>query len=826
MKTTLSYLFLLLIFTEASSQVRIASFSPAAAVKGAAVKITGADFNPSPDSNIVYFGACRAKVNIATPTFLNVTVPAGASCDYITVTDLSTNLTAWSSEKFNLTFPWCGTVNATSFETPAIHYSAFLYHLPSFTGPSQFKSASIKDLDGDGKPDIAIAGSDLAALTVLRNNNNPGYVTGFQNRSDIYVRKSKEYPLQVLAGDIDGDGKPELLLSKADSNLFMVFKNNCSPGTISFSLPTRFNTGDSAVSLAIGDLNMDGKTDVAVTDYNDNTVSVFKNISTGGNILFGSAVKFTTGDKPVSVSIGDLDGDRRPDLIISNQGSKTLSAFRNTSIPGTISFAARIDIPSIFAYNTALGDLDGDGRMDLVAVNKPDTLVSVFMNTGTVGNISFATRLNLRANFSPEWVVLSDLDGDGKADISVTETNSGNAASVSIFPNLSSTGNFSFGQRVNIVNPSYLTLAMTNNDLDGDGRTDMLNVDDGSSISLFRNKSCSGPCVNSASTINEVYCISYESPSGKYIWTQSGTYSDTIPNAAGCDSFMTFNIIIDTVNTGVTQNGDTLIADAANAVYQWIRCSDKTIIQGETNSSFIPQFNGRYAVVVTQNGCSDTSVCYNITGRPCTNSQSLNTVVACKSYLSPSGKTIWKNAGLYADTIPNAAGCDSIILIHLTIYKPYYDVHQDGRRLYVNQNPAYFYQWMDCNSNSIINKETNASFTAMTNGSYAIIVKDGSCIDTSSCYIISNVGVEENSHVAGLKIYPNPSSGSFTIDVKNPPGSGCKLQITDMPGRTVMSSTVTSPGMVIKVNSLQAGIYFVRLISENGSTFCEKIVVH
>jgi hypothetical protein len=97
------------------------------------------------------------------------------------------------------------------------------------------------------------------------------------------------------------------------------------------------------------------------------------------------------------------------------------------------------------------------------------------------------------------------------------------------------------------------------------------------------------------------------------VWTKSGTYFDTIPNALGCDSFITINLTVNMVNIGVTHNHNTLSANAMGATYQWLDCEPGFLtLLGETNRIFTASFNGDYAVIVSENSCVDTSICYTI----------------------------------------------------------------------------------------------------------------------------------------------------------------------------------------------------------------------
>lgn len=114
---------------------------------------------------------------------------------------------------------------------------------------------------------------------------------------------------------------------------------------------------------------------------------------------------------------------------------------------------------------------------------------------------------------------------------------------------------------------------------------------------------------STSNIITEFACVSYTAPSGA-VFTASGTYTDLIPNAAGCDSVLTINLTITTVDVSTTLSGDTLTAGAAGAAYQWIDCDNgNAAVSGATNQTFTPATSGNYAVIVTENSCTDTSAC-------------------------------------------------------------------------------------------------------------------------------------------------------------------------------------------------------------------------
>lgn len=121
-----------------------------------------------------------------------------------------------------------------------------------------------------------------------------------------------------------------------------------------------------------------------------------------------------------------------------------------------------------------------------------------------------------------------------------------------------------------------------------------------------------------ASSFTDVHtaCNSFTWIDGNTYTSDNNTATVTLTNAAGCDSVVTLDLIIQSVLTTVTPSGQvTLTADAISAQYQWVDCNDNyAAIAGETGQSFTASANGDYAVIVTANGCTDTSACYNITG--------------------------------------------------------------------------------------------------------------------------------------------------------------------------------------------------------------------
>jgi hypothetical protein len=111
----------------------------------------------------------------------------------------------------------------------------------------------------------------------------------------------------------------------------------------------------------------------------------------------------------------------------------------------------------------------------------------------------------------------------------------------------------------------------------------------------------------------------YLCPGATYVYngttlTQGGIYADTLINSQGCDSIVQLNLVQLLVDTGVTQNGFSLVADHVSPTYKWLDCNNGyAVIPGATAQTFTPTLPGSYAVVVSQSGCTDTSNCHYIT---------------------------------------------------------------------------------------------------------------------------------------------------------------------------------------------------------------------
>ena len=186
-------------------------------------------------------------------------------------------------------------------------------------------------------------------------------------------------------------------------------------GDGTFRPQARFAAGSSPNSVAIGDVNGDGRPDLVTANNGSDDVSVLLG---NGDGTFRPQARFAAGSSPYSVAIGDVNGDGRPDLVTANNGSGDVSVLLGNG-DGTFQPQARFAAGS-GPSSVAIGDVNGDGRPDLVTANAGSDDVSVLLN---LGSTTFASPAQITASIRIKPRV-ADLDSDGIADVIVSD-NSG-----------------------------------------------------------------------------------------------------------------------------------------------------------------------------------------------------------------------------------------------------------------------------------------------------------------------------------------------------------------------------------------------------------------
>ena len=328
----------------------------------------------------------------------------------------------------------------------------------SFTGGPGFPVTfvAIGDLNGDGKPDLVVGhGNSNTHVSILLN----AGAGSFSAPTDVTT--AGEYTASAAIADFDADGRPDLAVANLQfpAGVSVLLNTTAFDPAGTYGPATNFGAGTRPVSVAIGDVNANGKPDLAVANLGSNDISRLLNTGVGA---FGAATNFALGAPPNAVAIGDLNGDGKLDLAVAeNFVSSRASILLNTgagAFGGATSFSAGLDPRAV-----AIGDLNHDGKPDLAVANAIDNTVSVLLNTGPG---TFGPATSFPAGITPTSIAIGDLNRDGVPDLAVT--NEGNNT-VSMFLG---TGTGSFDTATNFL-VGFLPSSVAIGDLNADGHPDL-----------------------------------------------------------------------------------------------------------------------------------------------------------------------------------------------------------------------------------------------------------------------------------------------------------------------------------------------------------------
>jgi hypothetical protein len=522
-----------------SAQPAISSFSPASGPVGTTVTITGANFSTTPANNIVFFGAVKANVTTASANSLTVTVPGGSTYQPITVT--TGGLTGYSARQFIATFTGGGQINSSCF-SDRIDSTTDLHP----------NGIAIIDFDGDGKPDIATPNNystsgQPASISILRNTSSVAGIAFAQ----VQNINNGVATYTLAGGDIDGDGKQDIVAcSIADFNI-SVFRSTSVVGNISFAPKVDYTTVSGVHGIAIRDIDGDGKPDITVVNHLSTSMSVYRNTSTPGIISFAPKVDFTILAGAESIVTGDMDGDSKPDIAITNTLFNSFSTFRNTSTAGNISFSARVDIATggtNAPEGISIGDLDGDLKADVAVVITNNTGIcgtQLYRNTSTVGSIAFNYTLTVTGvnGTTAYHATFGDINGDGKPDIAMSNTG---ADQVQVYQNNSTVGTLAFGS-ANSFPGIFGPYAVAIGDMNADGKPELVasefTLD---KVSVFKN-SCGSPAVTSFTPVSAA--------SGSTVTITGSNFTGITSVTFGGISATSFSVINSTTISAVVGTG-------------------------------------------------------------------------------------------------------------------------------------------------------------------------------------------------------------------------------------------------------------------------------
>jgi Bacterial Ig-like domain (group 3)/FG-GAP-like repeat len=463
------------------------------------------------------------------------------------------------------------------------------------TGRAFSEVIASADLNGDGYADVVVGNCCDGSIGI----------TVFLSLPDGSLGPGANYGTNgsltsVAIADFNGDGIPDIAaLDLGSSNGVQIFYGNSTPRGTFTTGPSYYTNGSGAGGIKNGAFNQivtgnfnqtarnqDGQTDIAVANYADNTVSVLLNDGSGkGTFLPAVTYTLSAGGKAQTIATADVNHDGFLDLVVTNYGSTGAVSVLLGQADGTFLAAAPTTFPFNYPGNIALGDLDGDGKLDLaVTIDDATKGTGVAVAKGN-GDGTFQTAFlfatttlqdtNLELNQAyPGDVKIFDLNGDSKNDLIYSNASFGTKPDYGTVGVLYNTGTNPFATGMFYDPVEYaagsVVYSLALADVNNDGAMDVVMADDfyagvtvmlngsgsGSTVASSANPSIVGTSVsftaNAAATVRGITAV----PTGTVTFLDGSTSLGTAALTAGAATFATTGLAIGTHSITAQYSGD------------------------------------------------------------------------------------------------------------------------------------------------------------------------------------------------------------------------------------------------------------------------------
>jgi hypothetical protein len=340
----------------------------------------------------------------------------------------------------------------------------------------------------------------------------------------------------------------------------------------------------------------------------------------------------------------------------------------------------------------------------------------------------------------------------------------------------------------------------------------------GSNIASLGNTQYFSTCVGCINVTGEETYTGCEGD-GYEVIVNGNTYDEDTPTgtetlieaaANGCDSIVTINLTF-----LPTATGEETYTGCANDGYE-------VIVNGTTYDEANPTGTETFAGQAA-NGC-DSIVTINLTFL--SNITGTDVITACGSFEWIDGVTYTESNNTATFTIPSSAGCDSLVLLNLTIQPALITtvtevVNSNGMLVLIADQPSGTYQWVDCDNNfEPITNANNRTFLPQVNGNYAVELSNGLCTETSACVNINSLSAEVFKKQV-VRVYPNPTKDIVNVETA---GSEGMIEVVDALGRSMGTTQIKSEVTTINLSEFNKGVYLLRIIQQN-ETYTIRVVL-
>jgi len=484
-------------------------------------------------------------------------------------------------------------------------------------GSSSFHAA-VGDVNNDGNQDLLVSNQSGSTVSV-RLGAGDGTFSGTTN---VSVGSS---PKWIAVGDFNGDGKQDFATANGNGNTISV-RLGVGDGTFTNAADINEGAATKPWGIAAGDFNGDGKQDLAITLAFQAVVDIRLGVGDG---TFTSAGTVSVGTSPSSIAIGDFNADGKQDLAVGNRNSDTVSIRLGVG-DGTFSGVTDISVGLAGSQPLwiALGDFNGDGKQDFVTANSQLHTLSVRLGDGA-GNFGGTTEVSTGANTFPVSVAVGDLNNDGKQDLLTANSNTTTAG----FAFGDGAGNFGASNTASVASQPQ---AVAIGDFNEDGKLDFAAPNNAGTMSV-RLGACT-PVVNlsvntntgseAAATVVTVTATASDpvvgtqtvslGVSGTGITAGDYTLSSstiTIPNG-GTTGSVTFTVVDDSLYEGTETATLTISSPSAGIALGATTTQNVTITDNDTaptisiGNANLSEGGGNMIFTVTQSAASGTNTTF------------------------------------------------------------------------------------------------------------------------------------------------------------------------------------------------------------------------